>query len=535
MKIAFSPTPHADQWAILADITAGQKWFSPAWLWKQANEHRIPLLRLAACADLQLCGGHGYLLYSLTFVTLLSQWLMWAMFVRRAADLPGLIWMPIAGFFGFCFFCPNQIQNFYLAIQWTFVAEFFFSSAAFIALAWFASKGRPWRAVGLASLAAFLAEGSLANGVLTWPILWLATLGLPVRRPHRLVLGGAGVAAIGLYLYHYWQPSYHSNPLQTMLQPWLVAQYVLTYIDYSLSTYFVQAGFAAIALSVAGFAAVIFLLRRPKTHVVGVVFAATMSFVLATAAMTGLGRVTLGMQQAEDSRYQTPVMLYWGCVFAALIIAEWQLRSWRGVLILNMGAISAIFLPIGNLAALNENVTARATISSLSGESLDQGVADPLVASELAVPIAVIFPITQYLHARGVELGPNPPNLPSSIVMSNWKNRACQGRLDAVSPLKRFDPGPPEVRADGWAVNSRTRGPAEVVAIIDDRGTVLAESSLHFGRLDVLTQKPGTWGRVGWHIYVPVPKQSKQLRAVAFVDGHGCPLSNVIPVPSELK
>jgi hypothetical protein len=533
MKIAFSPTPHADQWAILNDIAAGQKWFSPIWLWQQSNEHRIPFLRLAICADLELFGGHGYLLYSLTFLTLLLQWLMWAVFVRRAADLPDFIWMPVAGFFGFCFFCPNQIQNFYSAIQWTFVAEFFFSSAAFIILAWFASKGRPWRAVGLASVAAFLAEGSLANGVLTWPVLWVATLGLPMRRLHRLVLGGTGVAAIALYLYGYWQPSYHSNPLQTIRQPFHVAQYVSRYIDHCLSTYFVQAGFAAIALSLAAFAAVIFLIRRPQTRAVAVVFAATMCFVLSTAAMTGLGRLRLGMQQAEDSRYQTPAMLYWGCAFAALIIAAWQLRSWRDVLALNMAAVLAMFLPLGNLRALNESVRARADHASLSGESLDQGLSDPLVASDLVIPISIIIPITRYLHAHGIKLGPDAPNVPSSILMSNWDDGACQGRLDAVSPLKRFDPGPQEIRADGWAVNRRTRGPAEVVAIVDDHGTVLAESSLHFERLDVLTRNPGTRGRVGWHIYVPVSKQSNQLRAVAFADGHACPLSNVMPISSE--
>src|SRR5439155_1033544 len=111
-------------------------------------------------------------------------------------------------------------------------------------------------------------------------------------------------------------------------------------------------------------------LRRPRTHVVGVVFAATMCFVLATAAMTGLGRLKLGIQQAEDSRYETPAMLYWGCAFAALIIAAWQLRSWRDVLALNTAAVLAIILPLGNLRALNESVRARADRASLSGESL---------------------------------------------------------------------------------------------------------------------------------------------------------------------
>jgi hypothetical protein len=533
IKIAFSPTPHADEWAILNDIAAGRKWFSPAWLWQQANEHRVPLLRLAMYADLEFFGGHGYLLYSLTFVTLSLQWLMWTMFVRKVATLPRLIWMPVAGFFGFCFFCPNQIQNFYFAIQWTFVAEFFFSSAAFIALAWFTSKGRPWCAVGLASFAGFLAEGSLANGVLTWPVLSASALALPMRRAHRLVLGGIGVAAIALYLYGYWQPSYHSNPLDTIRQPFHVAQYVLRYIGHSLSAYFVQSGFAAVVLSLAGFCAVIYLLRQPMTHVLGVVFAATMCFVLATAAMTGLGRLKLGIQQAEDSRYQTPAMLYWACVFAALVIAAWLIRSWRDVLALNLAALLAVFLPVANLRALAKSARERADCASFSGESLDQGVSDPFVAPELVIPMPIIIPITRYLHARGVQLGPNPPKVPSSIILSHFENGRCVGRLDAVTPLKRFDPGPEELRVDGWAVNLRTHGPAELIAIIDDHGTVLAESSLHFARPDVLARNPGTRGLVGWHIYVPISRRSNQLRAVALVDGHGCPVTNIASIPNK--
>ena len=530
MKIAFSPTPYADQWAILDDIRKGERWFSLTWLWKQANEHRIPLLRLAISADLQFFGGHGYLLYPLSFLTLLMQWLMWALFIRKAANLPDLIWMPIAGFFGFCFFCPSQIQNFYAAIQWTFIAEFFFSSAAFIALAWFSAKGQPWRAVGLASLAAFLSEATLANGVLTWPILWVATVGLPMRHKHRLVLGGTGVAAIALYFHNYWQPSYHSNPLDTIRQPLHLAQYVLKYIDHCLSNLFVQAGFAAIVLSLAAILALIVLLRRPRTHIVGVALTATMCFVLATGVVTGLGRLKLGIDQAAVSRYQTPAMLYWGCAFAALVMAAWQLGSWRDVLALNMAAIAAIFLPFGNLKPLIKETRARADLTSLSGESLDRGLVDPMLEEALVLPIQIIIPVTRYLHTHGVALGPSPPDLPSSIVSSDWKARACEGWLDAIWPLKRFDRGPQEVRADGWAINRRTHRPAEVVAIVDEHGTVLAASSLHFDRPDVLAKNPGTRGRVGWHIYVPVSKQSSQLQAVAIVDGHSCPLSHAVPV-----
>jgi MFS family permease len=535
MKIAFSPTPRVDQWAVLDEITAGPKWYSPFWLWRQFNEHRVPLLRLAAYADFNWFGAHGYLLYALTFITLLLHSLLWAAFVRAAAGLPRLISMSIAGFFTFCIFCPNQIQNFYSAIQWTFVAAFFFASAAVIALSWFAGKQRPWIAIALASLAAFLAEGSLANGAFTWPILWLATFGFAFQWRHRAVLGGIGIAAIGLYMYHYWQPSYHSNPLETIRQPWHVSEYVLRYFDYSLSNYFVQAGFAAIVLSVAAGIALAILVRRLDTHAVGVALAAAMGFVLLTAVVTALGRLRLGIQGAQDSRYQTPVMLYWACAFAALMVAAWQLRSSRNVLILNAAALAAIFLPLGNLGPLSERVRTEASLVSFSGESLDRGVLDPVAEGILVIPMTVITRITHYLHAKGIALGPNPPRIPSSTVLANWSAKGCRGSLDTVSALSRFDPGPPEVRVDGWAINDRTHGPPDAVAIVDDHGTVLAENSLYFQRNDVLRAYPLAQGQLGWHIYVPLPKDARNLRAVAIVDHRGCPLGKVTPVNNETQ
>ncbi len=529
MKMAFTPTPHVDQWAILNDISAGEKWYSVAWLWKQHNEHRIPLLRLALYADLHFFGGHGVLLYVLMFVTLLAQWLMWSAFLRKAAGLSALVSLSIIGFFGFCFFCPNQYQNFYSAIQWTFIAEFFFASAAFIALAWFAGNLRPWTAVCLASAAAFLAEGSLASGVFTWPILCLESFAMPLRRRHRFVLAGIGAFAMTLYLYNYWQPPYHSNPLQTIQQPWPVLQYLITYIGFSLSAYFVQSGFAAVVVSAAAFAAVVFLIRRRETHVAGVAIAASMIFVWLTGGLMALGRLKLGIAQAEDSRYQTPVMLYWGCAFAALLIAAWLLRSWRDVLALNLVAIAAIFIPVGKLSPLIEIVQERADLVSLGGQSLDRGVVDPFNEPALLIPMWVIIPVTRYLHSHSIALGPNPPRISSSTLTHNL-NPDCRGRLDTIWPVTRFDPGPREIRVNGWAINNQTDGPVDAVAILDDHGTVLAESSLHFRRKDVLKNNPGAWGRIGWHIYIPVTEPAEQVRAIAIVNDHACPLTKLIPI-----
>src|SRR5207302_3581711 len=141
-------------------------------------------------------------------------------------------------------------------------------------------------------------------------------------------------------------------------QPAKVGRYVLTYIDHCLSYYFVYPEIAAGGLSALAFAALIFLLRRASTQMLGLSLAMTMSFVLGTGLITALGRLKFGVDQASASRYQGPVMLYWGCAFTALIVAAWQLRSWRDVLALNAAALALMLLPLGNLKPLGEEVHA---------------------------------------------------------------------------------------------------------------------------------------------------------------------------------
>lgn len=526
MIIAFSPTPSGDQWPILLDLASGKKWFSPSWLWSQHNEHRLPLIRLATAADLYLFGAHGYLPYVLIFLTMSLHWLLWGFVLRKFSSLPGPVWAAIAGFFAFCIFCPNQWGNFYWPFQWTFIVTFFFASASFLALSLFAARNRPWFSIALSSAAAFLAEGGLASGLVTWPVLWLGTLGLPLRRRHRFVLVGTGVIAIALYLYGYQQPGYHSNPLRTIRQPGRIARYVLTYIDHCLSNYFVYPALAAIVLSSVVFAALVVLLRRPRTHALSVAITMTMGFIIGTGVMTALGRINFGVEQAAASRYQTPVMLYWACGLTALAIAAWELCSWRDLLVLNLAALAAVLLPIPNVGPLITELRARAAMLSFAGQSLDQGVLDVWGETDLVVPMPIVIPIARYLHSRGDAIGPPPPHLPDrATAFSKLDSGACEGRFEAVSPpLGRFDPGPKEVRADGWAVDVRRHGPVEQIVIVDDRRKVLAASSLHFEK-EAGTKIPGVNGPVDWHVYVPVPSDSKRLQAIAIVGGRGCPLT----------
>lgn len=529
MRKGYSPTPYADEWTILLDIVGGAKWFSPVWLWHQHSEHRLPLVRLALYADFVWLGAHRRLLLALTFTTFVAHWAMWSAFMRAALKLPLAIWLAISGFFGFCIFCPSQTQNLYWGFQWTFVVAFFFASASFLALTWFAENQRLWSAVALSCVAAFLAESSLASGLICWPVLWVSTFALPFRRAHRAVLGGVGLAAIAAYLSHYRGSVYHSNPLETIQQPLDVAAFVLNYYDHCLSYFFAYPALPAIALSLGAWAAIIILFRRSNTHTVALSLAMTVSFVLATAVLTALGRLKFGMEQATASRYQAPVMLYWGCCFVALMLLAWELCSWSHVLALTLTAIALIVLPAENLQPVAQDLYAQAEVFSLAGQSLDYGVIDPEMQGRLVAGYWALFPGTIYMHQRGQAVGPVPPPVSPAIAVNSDTRRFCRGVFDHISPvLKRFYFGPPMVRADGWALDSQTKDPVQATAIVDNNGTLLAAGSLQFGRPDVLTTIHGSTGLVGWSVYVPLHPNSTELRAVAITHGHSCVLRQVL-------
>ena len=530
--IGYSPTPFADQWGIIYELASGRHWYSPVWLWSQSNEHRCPLVRLAVVADLKWLGGHSILVFGLIYTTLLLHWTAWAIYIRKAIDVSRSEWLTVTGFFAFCLFCPTQIENFYWALQLTFVAAFLFSSLSFLSLAWFSARGRGWMAVVLASLFAFASESSLASGIVTWPVLWLAaTRQLLFTKRQRLTLLIVGVTSIALYFYHYQRPAAHSNPLSTIRQPGRILQYVGAYIGHPLSHFVTYPRFAAVVLSLLALSALWYLFRHNSTRNLGLVLAMTMSSVLGTAGITALGRLKFGIAQAEASRYQTPVMLYWACAFAALFIAAHKLSLWRDVLTLNLLAAAVILLPLRELKPMADFVRARANLLSSIGESLDQGALDPPAQANLIAGMFAVEPDMPYLHALGDRLVPVPSQISSgNLHKQPWGPGVCDGQFTLLTPLSRFFPGEKAFRAAGWAVDSRHHSEVSAVALIDDRGHLIAGTAQHLPLPpDVQNAHPSAQGPLAWRIYASVPPTVTNLRAVAIVSGRPCPLSGSQP------
>jgi hypothetical protein len=520
----YSPTPSLDHWVPLYDLAKGYQWHSLSWLWHPHNEHRIPLLRLAIVSDVYWFGGRSVLLFALTFVTLLLHASAWAVFLKRAANLPLFIWMSAVGVFVYSICAPYQFENFIWAFEWTFVVCFFFATIAFLAFASFSFENRPWAAVVSASIMAFLSEASLASGLIVWPILWLASFAVPIRRKHRIVLSGLGVIAIAAFLFGYYTAGH--SPIQSLRQPGRLLQYLLTYFDHWFTNFVTYPAIPAVLGLLLGLAAMVFLVWHADTRCLGIGLASTQLFLLGTGFLTALGRVRAGgIGQAASSRYQAPAMLFWACIFCALVIAAWQLRSWRDVITLNLIGLLVVASQISYIRDMSIWLPTRTYEVSSRGEAIDQGAAEPWLDKAMVIGMPMIVPAMSFLHQLNDHIAPSTLKGFVQNVKELPQNRnVCQGVFDSVTPLAQFYPGgPKEVRVDGWALTSR-RIPADGIVITGDRGQVLAMNRLQFSRPDVRAAVPKSKGLAGWLLYVPVPAGVSELRAFALVDDQFCPV-----------
>src|SRR5262249_46333338 len=204
-------------------------------LFAQQNEHRIVVGRIALLADVSFFRGRSI---SLLIEIYLVQLFMVALFTwmcRYLSGLRGRALVTVAGLFCYCMFSVTQIENFNWGIQITQVFAGLGAAASFACVVWHAKRSAEGNAgviswpLAAAFLAALLAEFSLADGLLAWPIiLWMCYI-LRFNKRTQFVSLLAGVMAWGIYFIGYVSPVYHPNPWLTIRRPLSLAKFVTTY------------------------------------------------------------------------------------------------------------------------------------------------------------------------------------------------------------------------------------------------------------------------------------------------------------------
>ena len=314
--------PYWDQWWVIAQIADGESPRSLSWLWSQQNEHRILFPRLLIWLDVSLFGARNISLFLFTFAVQTAHWLLWIFAIRRwgPADR-GLRW-TIAGIFGYCLFCPNQIENFVWAFQFSFLLTFFLATLAFVSVLLAEEVKAPKHLVGVEIAASVLAVCNIAAGLLIWPFLIALSFLRKASRRVLIVLMLVAIASYIAYFAGYQQPAYHSSLWTSLQSPKLLLRYVLTL--FGTSWWFLLPHLArTIALVAICLAALLFFsdLRQPGgIGKLEPLLFVEIAFLLTASVVTALGRVTLGIGQASSSRYQTPAMLFWASLASLLLL-----------------------------------------------------------------------------------------------------------------------------------------------------------------------------------------------------------------------
>ncbi len=302
-------TPNLDQWELVPmfqHLRAGHFiWHD---VWQQHNEHRIliPNIILLASAFLTHWNVIVECFISLAAASA-SFWLLLKLLKNTAKDLEQTLPIFLPALLSLIWFSPVQVENW----LWGWQLEWFLNvfGAVIVAYALSRPKDSTQKQLGLIIVGGLLAQFSLGNGTLLWPLVVIALVYRrlsPAKYLPAVAIGGLATTA---YFWHYTTATYVSKTL-IFKEPVIFIKYVLIYLGRPLT--FLRTG----ALVTGAFLLITFIglntflfLRRKQTFNKLLPFTALGTYALGSSVITAISRMGLGLSQAYSSRYTTISML----------------------------------------------------------------------------------------------------------------------------------------------------------------------------------------------------------------------------------
>jgi hypothetical protein len=508
---SYSPVLFVDQWEIPRFLISSNGQIPASWFWTQHGEHRIPILKALQLIDLHYFGGRNLLLLTAGFGVQLLHLGFLSWFIVRFGIFPTHATAFLVGAAAFCLFCPTQWEI--LVFGWGIMYQlaYFAASVAIVCLILYAKSERP-RFIACSILAAVIAECTLANGVLLWPVLFVEAYALRLSRRIQALLAAAGVIAIGVYLIGYHSPGGHSNPLESLARPLDVAHYVVVFLnaslllaDPALSGYLALLG----ALFIAGLCE--FVILRPASP--ALMYCGLMGgYLLVTATITALGRLNFGLEQALSSRYQTPAMLFWWIVLAALV-------ALRKLPVTATVTTIAILLMMTHFRAILDHCTGRSALMETALLAIQMDIKDDQYIRNLyPIPESPIDGY-KYLWRRGLALPKTDPTRNLGAPIRSLYNVIAAGTLENHVDTVNTIPG--AVLLTGWA-NQKISS----VVLTDPAGVVIGCGVAGLPRPEVpAANAPNS----GWHGFARIGEAVSEVEVWAVLPDRRsvCPLAQV--------
>ena len=477
----YSPVPFMDEWDAYLDfymrVASGD---ISAW-WSQHNEHRFIFSRIFFWTDMSIFDGKMMFLLIANILLALGLFACFFLIIKTLFPVKNdkHIRYILIGITAVLTFSWVQHENFAWGINIHFFAAYLFPMIAFCLLA--ASKIKDSVILFImAVLAGIISAGTMANGVLSLPLLALLSIILGLSRFKISCLVVLSGLIIYLYFFSYHSPGGHGAVLDTFInQPMYAVKYIMTYLGgplYYLSgtrSYFLAqiAGIFIIASSIYFTYRTLNSSHSNKPFLLALL--ALLIYVEGTAFITSGGRLIFGIQQSLAGRYMTPALLSW-CVLIILYAHYFYKQLFSSLWKISiLGLIPLLFLPYQLFRVFSDpgNYLFERKVASLA---LELGVRDEQKI-QLVYPFADrVISIAnkakeQNLSIFGDKQIQDANQLINKLVQDD-SQRTCLGNLDEATIIKT-DSNYALIR--GWIFEKTKQKAPEFLMVLNQQSIVV--------------------------------------------------------------
>ncbi|PPT10760.1 putative TRANSMEMBRANE PROTEIN [Geitlerinema sp. FC II] len=301
--------------------------------WRLHNEHRfvIPRFAIATLAFLTDWNTKTQQYASVMLAIAIGISLYWIARKKNGDRVSPLTDIAIAIALG----SLVQYENWLWGFQ---IAWFWINLCFVLAIALLSHENlQHWRDrhFGLAALFCGLASFSCAHGLLTWlavlPCVWVKSRHAQKPRRWLLVWCSGFVATVLLYFIDYHKPAHAVDPSHVLKHPREGLEFFFALVGHPFSSASSAAIAWGIALSLASLGCFWLFWRDRANRKAIAPWISLMLFSLGFAAMTTVGRSSLGLTTALASRYTTvSLLLFVGLLYTGQYYAEIATRPWQG-------------------------------------------------------------------------------------------------------------------------------------------------------------------------------------------------------------
>ena len=534
---AYSPVPMGDMWnGTLGFYVNASHGNWSAW-WAQHNEHRILLSRILFWMEEAWFSGTGLFL-------LVTNYLL----VTGVVILFFFIWRERSRGWGACFgaflsvWLLSWIQNDNMI--WGFQSQFVLAQLLPLMAFYFLhrvcqsnSHGGRWFAAS--ATCGVMALGSMANGVITLPLLTLLALALRMNHRRVIVLGALSILGVFLYFHGYQAVGGHGSLTQSLKEiPEGVIDYMQVYLGgpfyFFLGENPLSLMFARIASVVLVVGAILCLqkeLSAPHRSSLALAMLCFILYIGGSAFGTAGGRAIFGAGQALTSRYMTPALMAWAAFFVLVVPGLKHMARgirWFWGILFALLVMSMLSYQLRATTPRTEELYDR----SLATLAIEMRIPDQTqiahifgnaewvlriarTPSEQNLSVFALYPYADLYEQLGKPLnGPLPPH----------EFPRCQGFVDEVQPIPE---DPRYLRVRGWAFDKKAPSQPLRLTIVDEQGVVSGFVLSGLERPDVAALVDPKAGFSGYRGYVRANLQGKKLFVIS--EGMGCRVETMLP------